>query len=204
MIALRSALFPLGRIARIQKINLITAFCDESRTQIQSLSKVASHSRVIPYRYLATTTMASLDTVIETLNELSIKPVATTSHVQTNSPAAWREALSSDAAPKSFELIKTIVYKPKTAKNAVPVPVIVIAREETETASGALGKKLNLKELRLASEDLLTEFFSLDKNSCTILFFFLMRGRRGGYGIVVLTIELGFSISNGSKCYNFS
>ncbi|KAG2111806.1 hypothetical protein BD769DRAFT_1493834 [Suillus cothurnatus] len=85
-------------------------------------------------------------------------------------PASWRETLlATSSAPKSFELIKTLVYKPKTAKTAIPVPVVVIAREETETSSSALGKKLNLKELRLASEDLLAEFFALDKNSLSLL-----------------------------------
>jgi prolyl-tRNA synthetase len=33
--------------------------------------------------------------------------------------------------------------------------VLVIAQESTETNSGAIGKYLNLKELRLASEDLI-------------------------------------------------
>ena len=112
--------------------------------------------------------MSSLDQVTQALTALSIKPTATISHAVTNSPGSWKDALSADtSSPKSFELIKTIVYKPKTGKNATPVPVVVIAREETETASGALGKKLNLKELRLASEDLLSEFFALDKNSRT-------------------------------------
>ena len=110
--------------------------------------------------------MSSLDEITKALANLSIKPVAAVSHAVTNSPASWKDALSTDtSSPKSFELIKTIVYKPKTAKNATPTPVVVIAREATETASGALGKKLNLKELRLASEDLLSEFFALDKNS---------------------------------------
>lgn len=58
-----------------------------------------------------------------------------------------------------------MVYKPKTAKTAIPVPVVVIARDETETNAGAIGKKLNLKELRMANEELLTEFFALDKDS---------------------------------------
>ncbi|KAG1793672.1 uncharacterized protein HD556DRAFT_1527450 [Suillus plorans] len=49
------------------------------------------------------------------------------------------------------------------------IPVIVIACEETETSSLALGKKLNLKELRLASEDLLADFFMLNKNSMSLL-----------------------------------
>lgn len=121
-------------------------------------------------RYLSSppAPMSSLDQITQALAALSIKPVATISHAATNSPASWKDALSADtSSPKSFELIKTIVFKPKTAKNAAPVPVVVIVREETETASGALGKKLNLKELRLASGDLLSEFFALDKNSRT-------------------------------------
>jgi prolyl-tRNA synthetase len=90
------------------------------------------------------------------------------SHIETTSQSSWREALTvTPSAPKSFELIKTLVFKPKTAKTAAVVPVVLIARDETETTSGALGKKLNLKELRLANEDLLKEFFSLDKNSRT-------------------------------------
>ncbi|KAJ7814645.1 hypothetical protein B0H13DRAFT_2139914 [Mycena leptocephala] len=55
------------------------------------------------------------------------------------------------------------------ADTTTPVPVVVIARDETETNSGAIGKILNLKEMRLASEDLLTEFFALDKNSLSPL-----------------------------------
>ena len=46
------------------------------------------------------------------------------------------------------------------------MPVVVIAQEETETSSAALGKKLNLKELRLANAELLKEFFGVDKDSC--------------------------------------
>lgn len=108
----------------------------------------------------------SLDAITASLSKLSIAPAATVSHGATNSPASWREALEgSSSAPKDFELIKTLVYKPKTAKTATPVPVFVIARETTDVPSGVLGKTLNLKDLRLASEDLLKEFFNLDKNS---------------------------------------
>ncbi|KAI0790391.1 prolyl-tRNA synthetase [Abortiporus biennis] len=114
--------------------------------------------------------MASLESIAQSLASLSITPEAAFEHAAASSPAAWREALeATSSAPKSFELIKTIVYKPKTAKTATPVPVVVIARENTDVISGALGKKLNLKDLRLASEDLLTEFFQLDKNSLSPL-----------------------------------
>lgn len=108
-------------------------------------------------------------TVTQHLADLSITPSISVTHAETNSPASWREALlATTSVPASFELIKTLVYKPKTPKSATPVPVVVIAREETETSSSALGKKLNLKELRLASEDLLADFFALDKNSCML------------------------------------
>lgn len=110
--------------------------------------------------------MASLESITQSLASLSIAPSASVTHATASSPAAWREALeASEGAPKSFELVKTIVYKPKTAKTATPVPLVVIARENTDVISGALGKKLNLKELRLASEDLLTEFFAVDKHA---------------------------------------
>ncbi|KAM6492336.1 hypothetical protein JOM56_012060 [Amanita muscaria] len=109
-------------------------------------------------------------TIESSLASLSITPVGAISHNDTSSPAGWKDAiLASSSAPASFSLLKTLVYKPKTAKTATPVPLVVVAHEDTETSSSALGKKLNLKELRLASEDLLTEFFSLDKNSLSPL-----------------------------------
>ncbi|KAL5514198.1 hypothetical protein ACEPAG_2286 [Sanghuangporus baumii] len=110
------------------------------------------------------------DAVSEQLAKLSIKPLATVRHAAQTSPASWRDALVVTAGiPSDFQLTKTLVFKPKTAKSATPIPVVVIAREETETSSAALGKKLNLKDLRLASADLLKEFFALDKDSLSPL-----------------------------------
>ncbi|EIW77214.1 prolyl-tRNA synthetase [Coniophora puteana RWD-64-598 SS2] len=110
------------------------------------------------------------DSFLQALEALSIKPTAHVNHAATASPQEWRDALAQDAStPAGFEPIKVLVFKPKTAKTATPVPVVVIARDQTETSSSALGKKLNLKELRLASEDLLSEFFALDKNSLSPL-----------------------------------
>lgn len=128
-----------------------------------SLRFLYLHRLPRPALYVASRSF-TMDPIIQSLAALSIK--ATVTHRDVDSPAAWRDALTSTAGtPESFELIKTLVFKPKTAKSATPVPVVVVAREETETNSGALGKKLNLKELRLANEDLLKDFFSLDKNS---------------------------------------
>ncbi|KAI0065259.1 prolyl-tRNA synthetase [Artomyces pyxidatus] len=114
--------------------------------------------------------MSSIESATQALAALSIIPWAAVSHAQVSSPSTWKDALENTPdTPKAFELVKFLVFKPKTAKNATPVPVVVIARDETETSSGALGKKLNLKDLRLASEDLLSEFFSLDKDSLSPL-----------------------------------
>lgn len=143
--------------------------------RVRRPSRVESHpkSDIFPFRRVFSHSQhspMSLDVLTQSLAALSIKTAAAISHADTTSPASWRETLTANgSAPKSFELIKVLVFKPKTAKTATPIPVVVIARDETETNSGALGKKLNLKELRLASEDLLTEFFSLDKNSCLFL-----------------------------------
>lgn len=139
------------------------------RRFIESRSDAPFKHRPRPRPLLSTSTMSSADTLAASLAALSITPAAAVSHPDTNSPASWRDALLATASvPESFELIKTLVYKPKTAKTTTPVPVVVIARDETETSSSALGKKLNLKDLRLASEDLLAEFFGLDKNSRTV------------------------------------
>ena len=120
----------------------------------------------------------TMDSVTQALSALSLKP-STVDHAATDSPAAWKAALATTSAPESYQLLKTLVYKPKTAKTAVPIPVVVIAPETSNPNSGAIGKKLNLKELRLASEDLLKEFFSLDKDSraCWQLFLPLFSDR---------------------------
>lgn len=111
--------------------------------------------------------MASLESVTQSLAALALAPAAAVKHDAASAPAAWRAALEASSAPHGFELVKTIVYKPKTAKTATPVPVVAIARENTDIITGALGRKLNVKELRLASEDLLSETFQIDKHART-------------------------------------
>lgn len=44
---------------------------------------------------------------------------------------------------------------------------MIIAPESTETPSGPLGKKLSVKEMRLAAEDLIKDFFSCSKDDGT-------------------------------------
>jgi prolyl-tRNA synthetase len=118
------------------------------------------------FRNISDMAPSTLDSVIQSLASVSIIPAGAVCHDPSTYPASWRQVLDANtSSPKSFSLLKTLVYKPKTGKSAVPVPVVAIAPDDAEIASSALAKKFGLKELRLASEDLLTEFFSLDKDS---------------------------------------
>ncbi|KAI8869121.1 prolyl-tRNA synthetase [Ramicandelaber brevisporus] len=91
----------------------------------------------------------------------ALKISATTvDHAAVSNPGAWAEAVSSSAGvPAKYLLTKTLVLKPKTAKTAVPTPVMIVALETTDTPLGAIGKSLGLKECRLANEDLLASAF---------------------------------------------
>lgn len=63
---------------------------------------------------------------------------------------------------------KTLVFKPKTAKTATPIPVIVFALQTTQTPSGLIAKSANVKEPRLAKDDLVQEFFSTSAKEFSI------------------------------------
>lgn len=118
----------------------------------------------------------SVEDIVSRLNALGISHPPVLSHEPTTSPQAWRDILSSSSSssqstpsaatvPESYSLIKTLIFKPKTGKDETVVPVVVVAHEGTETNSTALGKKLGLKDLRLANEGLLEEFFGVGKDA---------------------------------------
>ena len=148
-------------LLRLDNINTVCAF-DTTSSHVH----IYLHSPC-PFYYqpLSTRSMSSMDSITQALATLLITPSETVQHASAISPAAWKEALQSvPKTPKEFELLKVLVFNPKIAKSAIPVPVIVIACDGTEMGLSLLGKKLNLKELCLASGDLLSEFFSLDKD----------------------------------------
>jgi hypothetical protein len=114
----------------------------------------------------------TLETCLATLAACKIEPKGSLSHAPTTTdPTSWKSAIQeapSHAAtvPSEYKLTKTLVFKPKTAKSAVPIPLVLIAAEDTDTkATNVLGKQLNLKELRLASDDLIKEIFGAEKNT---------------------------------------
>ncbi|WWC60772.1 proline-tRNA ligase [Kwoniella dejecticola CBS 10117] len=105
-------------------------------------------------------TTVSDATILERLKSLSITHPEVISHSPVKGSAEWSAELSTTAPNlSSTSLTKTLLFKPKTAKTATPTPVLVLAKESTETSSGALGRLLDLKELRLSSEDLIKSVF---------------------------------------------
>lgn len=72
-------------------------------------------------------------------------------------------SVSQDAVPT-----KTLVFKPKTAKSAVPVPVIVFALQSTQTPSNIIAKSADVKEPRMAKDELVQEFFSVSAKEFSI------------------------------------
>ncbi|KAL6938104.1 hypothetical protein ACO0RG_004643 [Hanseniaspora osmophila] len=59
--------------------------------------------------------------------------------------------------------IKTLVFKPKTAKTAVPVPIIVVALQSTQTPSNVIAHVTKTKDPRLARDELFQSFFQCEK-----------------------------------------
>ena len=112
-------------------------------------------------------TKATVTDIVSHLSSLNLIHGKLVTHESTLQ-SSWRDALAkSSDVPQSFQLVKTLVFKPKTSKTAPQTPVVVFAREETETSSAALGRKFNLKDLRLAPEDLLISLFGVNKDAST-------------------------------------
>ncbi|CAH2352471.1 putative proline--tRNA ligase [[Candida] railenensis] len=63
---------------------------------------------------------------------------------------------------------KTLVFKPKTAKTATPVPVLVFALQSTQTPSPLVAQAASVKEPRLAKDDLVQEFFAVSAKEVSI------------------------------------
>lgn len=66
-----------------------------------------------------------------------------------------------EPTPEGALAVKSLVFKPKTAKTATPIPVIVVALTTTQTPSGIIAKSVDVKDPRLAKNDLTTEFFGV-------------------------------------------
>lgn len=63
---------------------------------------------------------------------------------------------------------KTLVFKPKTAKTATPVPVVLFALQSTNTPSSVVAKAAGVKEPRLANDDLVQQFFATSAKEVSV------------------------------------
>lgn len=72
----------------------------------------------------------------------------------------WASLLKAQSStPSSFEITKTLIFKPKTPKSQTLVPLVVIALNSSATPSGAIAKATNTKDPRMAAADLIAEIF---------------------------------------------
>jgi hypothetical protein len=172
-----------GSALRAASTRAVSKACSPSRTR--NISQIrTSHGCANPTpqshlpRYqslLRTTTIhrTSSRTPTHNLTTMATLPssLPTISHNPITSPVEWRAALTSSSSEhKNSQLLKVLVFKPKVAKTATVVPVVVIARENAESGAGSLAKAAGVKEMRLASEDVLKEFFGqeVNKDSCLL------------------------------------
>ncbi|CAR29106.1 ZYRO0G00704p [Zygosaccharomyces rouxii] len=58
--------------------------------------------------------------------------------------------------------VKSLVFKPKTAKTATPVPVVVVALQSTVTPAPLIAQSTGTKEPRLARDELFQSFFKCE------------------------------------------
>lgn len=58
--------------------------------------------------------------------------------------------------------VKSLVFKPKTPKSAVPVPIVVVALQSTATPSPLIAQVTSSKDPRLARDDLVKEIFKCE------------------------------------------
>ncbi|KAA8908304.1 hypothetical protein TRICI_004790 [Trichomonascus ciferrii] len=97
--------------------------------------------------------MTQLDGLAGEISQLSI------SHQKVENNEQWEEVLKSHDPGFDYSLTKVLVFKPKTPKSQTPVPLVLVSLNSTKAPSGVLAKAAGVKEPRLASPELVAEFF---------------------------------------------
>lgn len=98
-------------------------------------------------------------TIEDQLKGLSLQGKVLTHDAPANNDE-WASILkSTNSSVKDYALTKTLVFKPKTAKSQEPVPVVLIALNDSATPSSVVAKAANVKDPRMAAADLVASFF---------------------------------------------
>lgn len=98
--------------------------------------------------------MTQLEGLAGEISQLSI------SHGKVENNEQWEEVLKSHDPGFDYSLTKVLVFKPKTPKTQTPVPLVFVSLNSTKAPSGVLAKAAGVKEPRLASPELVAEFFN--------------------------------------------
>ncbi|EJS43489.1 YHR020W [Saccharomyces arboricola H-6] len=85
------------------------------------------------------------------------------------SEAFAKLCVNDKSAGKSAVAVKSLVFKPKTAKSATPVPIVVVALQSTTTPSGLIASATSTKDPRLARDDLVKQAFQSESARAFIL-----------------------------------
>lgn len=102
----------------------------------------------------------SVESIESVLKGLSLYSEKVLEHSSPANNEEWETLLQNQTGkPETYELTKTLVFKPKTPKSQDPVPVVLVALNNSATPSSAVGKAVDAKDLRLAKSDLVKEFF---------------------------------------------
>ena len=90
------------------------------------------------------------------------------SHEATSNAATWKDALATASTPTDYLLTKTLVFKPKVAKSAVAVLIVVVALDSTATNAGQVAKAAGEKEARFAAADVVKDVLgvSVEQGIC--------------------------------------
>jgi prolyl-tRNA synthetase len=75
--------------------------------------------------------------------------------------ATWKETLANVTTPTAYLLTKTLVFKPKVAKSAAAVLIVVVALEDTHTNGTQIAKAAGEKDARLAAADVVKDILGV-------------------------------------------
>ncbi|KAJ1666540.1 hypothetical protein IW140_004613 [Coemansia sp. RSA 1813] len=109
--------------------------------------------------------MSDVNALVSKLGSLGFNdPVV--EHAPVETIDQWAEALvGATGVPDKYQLTKTLIFKPKQPKSEPIAPVVVVARSDSATNAKAIGTQLKLKDLRFASDDVLSSIFKTQKGS---------------------------------------
>ncbi|CAI4039399.1 hypothetical protein SMKI_08G0620 [Saccharomyces mikatae IFO 1815] len=85
------------------------------------------------------------------------------------SEAFTKLCVNEKPAAESAVAVKSLVFKPKTPKSVVPVPIVVVALQSTTTPSALIANATSTKDPRLARDDLVKQAFQSESARAFIL-----------------------------------